>query len=72
MGNEILTGKSLDENLHSSAETQHEMESRLLLDIVVGERSSVLQLFPGEDETLLVRRDAFFVLDLCLHVLDRV
>ena len=48
------------------------MEGALLLDIVVGEGASVLQLFPSEDETLLVGRDALLVLDLGLHVLDGV
>ena len=48
------------------------MEGALLLDIVVREGASVLQLFPGEDETLLVGRDALLVLDLGLHVLDGV
>ena len=48
------------------------MERGLLLDVVVGERLVVLQLLAGEDETLLVRRNALLVLDLGLHVLDRV
>ena len=48
------------------------MESRLFLDIVVGERSSVLQLLSRKDETLLVRGDSFLVLDLRFHVFDSV
>ena len=48
------------------------MQRRLLLDVVVGERAAVLELLAGEDEALLVRRDALLVLDLLLHVLDRV
>ena len=38
------------------------MEGGLLLDVVVGQGASVLQLLPGEDETLLVGRDALLVL----------
>ena len=34
------------------------MESRLLLNVVVRESTPVLKLLPGEDETLLVGRDA--------------
>ena len=34
------------------------MKSRLLLDIVVRQSATVLQLLSGEDEALLVRRDA--------------
>ena len=35
------------------------MERRLLLDVVVGQRAALLQLLPGEDQTLLVRRDPY-------------
>ncbi len=34
------------------------MQRRLLLDVVVGERAAILQLLAGEDEALLVGRDA--------------
>ena len=40
------------------------MEGRLLLDVVVGQRAAVLQLLAGEDQTLLIRRDALLILDL--------
>ena len=43
-----------------------------LLDVVVGEGPAVLQLLAGEDETLLVGGDALLVLDLRLHIVDRV
>lgn len=43
-----------------------------LLDIVVGQRPPVLQLLPGEDQTLLVRRDALLVLDLGFDIVDGV
>ena len=43
-----------------------------LLDIVVRQRTAILQLLPGEDQTLLVRRDAFFVLDLGLDIVNGV
>ena len=48
------------------------MKRRLLLDVVVGEGPAVLELLPGEDQPLLVRRDAFLVLDLGLDVVDGV
>jgi len=48
------------------------MKSRLLLDVVVGESSSVLQLLAGEDQSLLIWRNSLLVLDLSLHVLDGV
>ena len=48
------------------------MEGGLLLDVVVGQRAPVLQLFAGEDESLLVRGNSLLVLDLLLDALNRV
>ena len=48
------------------------MQRRLLLDVVVGQGSAVFQLLACEDESLLIGRNAFLVLDLLLHVLDGV
>jgi hypothetical protein len=61
-----------EEALAATAQSQHQMERRLLLDVVVREGTTVLELFSGEDETLLVGWDAFLVLDFGLDVLDRV
>ena len=67
-----LAGESLDEDLHTTAETEDEMESGLLLDVVVGEGSAVFELLASEDKTLLVGRDALLILDLSLHVVNGV
>jgi hypothetical protein len=48
------------------------MESRLLLDIVVRKSAAVLELLSGENQSLLIRRDSFLVLDLGLDVVDGV
>jgi len=56
----------------TATEAQHQVERRLLLDVVVGQRAAVLQLLASEDQALLVGRDALLVLDLGLDVLDRV
>ena len=48
------------------------MEGGLLLDVVVGQGAAILQLLAGEDEALLVRRDALLVLDLSLDIVDGV
>jgi len=40
----------------------------LLLDIVVGEGSAILELLAGEDQTLLIRGDSLLVLDLGLDI----
>ena len=48
------------------------MQGRFLLDVVVAQGSAILELLAGEDETLLVRRNAFLVLNLALDVVDGV
>ena len=56
----------------SSSQAEHQVQRRLLLDVVVGERAAVFELLSRKDQTLLVGRDALLVLDLRLDVLDRV
>ena len=58
--------------LPPSAQAQHEVQRGLLLDVVIREGASVLELLPGEDETLLIGGDALLVLDLRLDVVDGV
>jgi len=48
------------------------VKSGFFLDVVIGKGSSVFELFTGEDESLLVRRDSFFVLDLGFDVFNGV
>jgi len=48
------------------------MSHQLLLDVVVGESPSILELLPSEDQMLLVWWNTFLVLNLCLDVVDRV
>ena len=49
--------------LNSSTKSEDEVESGLFLDVVVAKGPPVLELLPGEDESLLVRGDALLVLD---------
>merc|ERR1719222_1121256 len=67
-----LASQGLDKDLHSSAQSQDQVQGALLLDVVVGEGAAVLQLLPSKDETLLIRGNALLVLDLCLHILDSI
>jgi len=53
-------------------EVQDEMEGRLLLNGVVRKGAAVFELLSGEEKMLLVRRDTFLVLDLCLHVVGGI
>jgi hypothetical protein len=43
---------------------QHNVQRTVLLHVVVGKGVVIRKLFAGKDETLLVRGDAFLVLDL--------
>jgi len=67
-----LTSEGLDEDLHTSSKSEDEMESGLLLDVVVRKGSSILELLSGEDESLLIWWDTFLVLDLGLDVFDGI
>jgi len=67
-----LTSQGLDEDLHTTSESKNEMESGLLLDVVVRKSSAIFQLLTGEDESLLIWGDTFFVLDLSLDIFDGV
>ena len=67
-----LSSESLNEDLHTSSESEDKMESGLLLDVVVGEGSSILQLLSSKDQSLLIWRNSFLVLDLSLDVVNSV
>ena len=67
-----LASEGLDEDLHATTETEDEVKSGLLLDVVVRESATVLKLLASENETLLIGRNSFLVLDLGLDVVDGV
>lgn len=43
-----------------------------LLNVVIAQGTSIFKLLAGEDQTLLIGRNAFFVLDLGFDVVDGV
>jgi len=47
--------------LSTTTQTEDQVKSGFLLNVVVGKSSSVLKLLSGKDQALLIRRDAFFV-----------
>ena len=67
-----LTGEGLDEDLHTTSESEDQVEGRFFLKVVVRKSSAILKLLSSEDESLLIGRDTFLVLDLGLDVLDGV
>jgi hypothetical protein len=60
------------QDLVTTTEAENKVERGLLLNVVIGKRASIFQLLSGENQTLLIRRDAFLVLDLGLDVVDSV
>merc|ERR1712213_9837 len=67
-----LASQSLDKDLHASTKTENQMQSGLLLDVVVGKSSSVLELFAGKDQPLLIWGNTLLILNLGLHILDGI
>ncbi len=69
----VLAGQHLERGLNdTTAQTEHKVERRLLLDVVVRERAAVLELLTGKDQTLLVGGNPFLVLNLGLNIVDGV
>ncbi|KGL78052.1 hypothetical protein N309_05666, partial [Tinamus guttatus] len=64
--------QGLHKDLHATPQAQHQVQGGLLLDIVVGQGASILQLLASEDQPLLIWGDAFLILNLGLHVLNGV
>merc|ERR1712113_684694 len=58
--------------LGTSSEPQHKMERDLLLDVVVAQGPSILELLTSEDQPLLIRGDSLLILDFGLNILDGV
>ena len=67
-----LSSKSLDEDLHTTSKSEDQMESGFFLDVVIGEGSTVFELFSSENESLLIWRNTFLILDLSFDVFDSV
>ena len=48
------------------------MKSGFFLDVVISKSSSIFELFSCENESLLIWRDSFFVLDFGFNILNRI
>ena len=67
-----FSSEGLNEYLHATSQSKNQVESGFLLNVVVREGSTVFQLFASKDESLLVRWDTFFVLNLGLDIFNSV
>ena len=57
------SGLDLHRSHTGSTESQDQMEGGFLLHVVIGESSFIFEVFSGEDKSLGISWDAFFVLD---------
>lgn len=48
------------------------MKRALLLNVIIGQSPTILQLLAGKDQPLLVRGDTLLILNLRFNVVDRV
>jgi len=67
-----LAGERLNKDLHTATKTENEMESGLLLNVIIRQSATVLELLAGKDQALLVRRDTLLVLNLALDIVDGI
>jgi len=67
-----FSGQGLDEDLHTSTKTEYKMKGAFLLDVIIGEGTSIFELFSSKDKTLLIWRNSFLVLDLGFDIFNGV
>merc|ERR1711931_433528 len=58
--------------LGTTTEAQHQVKGGFLLDVVVRQSAAILKLLASEDQTLLIRRNSFLILDLGFHIFDSI
>ena len=58
--------------VNSSTKAKNQVQSTLLLDVVVAQGAAILELLSSEDKTLLIRGDSLLILDLSLYIIDSV
>jgi hypothetical protein len=56
----VLGSQSLKRGLNNTTtKTENQVKSRFLLDVVIAQRTTILELLTSENKTLLVRRDTY-------------
>ena len=67
-----FTSEGLYEDLHTSSESENQVKSGLLLDVVVWKSSSIFKLLSSEDKSLLIWWNTFLILDFSFDILNGV
>lgn len=55
-----------------TTEAKDKVEGGLFLNVIISKGTAILKLLASKDEALLVRRDALFVLNLLLDIVNRI
>ncbi|KFQ61503.1 hypothetical protein N334_09040, partial [Pelecanus crispus] len=67
-----LASQGLHKDLHATPQAQHKVQGGFLLDVIVRQSAPIFQLLASKDQPLLIRGNAFLVLDLGFHILNGV
>jgi len=67
-----FASEGLDENLHATPQTEDQVKSRFLLNVVIRKGSAIFELLAGENQPLLIGGNSFLILNLCLHIFDGI
>jgi hypothetical protein len=67
-----FTGTSKRTVDFTTSQSENQVQGRFLLNVVVTQGAAILKLLASEDQTLLIRRDTFLILDLGLDVVNGV
>merc|ERR1711956_210368 len=67
-----LAGQSFDKNLHTSTKPENQVKGTFLLDVIVGQSAAIFELLAGKNQSLLIWRNTFLILDLGLNIFNGV
>ena len=67
-----FSSEGLNEDLHTSSESENQVKSGLLLDIVVRKSSSIFKLLSSEDKSLLVWWNSFLILNFGFDIFNGI
>merc|ERR1712115_554136 len=56
-----FTSEGLDKDLHTSSQSENQMQGTFLLNVVVRKSPSILELLSSKDQSLLIWWDSFLV-----------
>src|SRR5271170_3613270 len=62
--------KKQRKQLLTTPQSENEMQSTLLLDIIIRESPTILELFPSKNQPLLIRWNPFFILNLTFNIVN--